>query len=299
MFLRGNQNNLEENILGSFAFLNKEKVKKTSNVSFSGIGLHTGKFCSVFISVSDIPGIHFSRKDIINSKRFLLSFDNITDTSYSTLISNKNTSISTIEHLLSVLHTLEITNINIDAEGPEIPILDGSSIELFNLLNNFKEQNYNFVHNNLSKAINKKSYVSLNYDNNDSFAIIEPHNDLLIDYTIDFKDSIIGKQNYVYDSKKNSFKKDISFARTFVLKEQIDYLRKNNKALGGSLDNAIVFDKTNILNDGGLRDPLECVKHKILDLIGDLYVIGKPIKGKFTVNKGGHSLHKMIVEKII
>ena len=267
-------------------------MQKTINKSFNieGITLHSGEKSNLSVNPATAnTGIVFRRVDIKNSNEESLieaKFNNVSVSDLCTKITNKyGISVSTIEHLMSALHGMGIDNAIVEVDCDELPILDGSSLEY---VRNIEEVGL--------KSLNvEKKYLSISrpivFSMNDSFVKVSPSDNLEIDYTISYDHNLIKEQIFNYDLKdSNQFKNLISNCRTFGFKEEVDSLRKKGLIAGGSLDNAIVLDKKGIVNNDKLRQENEFVKHKILDFIGDIYLLGYSVKGAFEIYKGGHRL---------
>ena len=274
--------------------LSKKQQTIASDLSFDGIGLHSGKKVKITIRPSPInTGIKFIRTDLNNDNVVHAIWSNVTSTNLCTTISNnKGVSISTIEHLMSALSGMHIDNAEILINNIEIPIMDGSSLPYVESLEKtgFLTQSAN----RKKIIINKEIEVSNSY----SYAKICPNKQFSIDFKIDFESNLINKQACQLQLINGNYKSDISSARTFGFEKDVDKLRANGLALGGSLDNAVVVGENNILNKGGLRFADEFVRHKILDSIGDLYLAGCPINGYFYGNKSGHHLNNLLLRKI-
>ena len=272
------------------------KKQQTINSEFflEGIGLHSGK--EVKINLKPAPantGVKFIRSDLETDNEIDAIWSNVSSTNLCTTISNsKGASVSTIEHLMSALSGLHIDNINIFIDGPEVPIMDGSSLPFVEIF-----EKIGLVDQNVDRKIiliKKEITVS----NNDTFVKILPNKQFSIDFEIDFESHLINKQACQLQLVNGNYKSDISSARTFGFEKDVDYLREKGFALGGSLDNAVVVGANNILNKEGLRFVDEFVRHKILDSIGDLYLAGKPIQGYFYGNKSGHYLNNQLLRKL-
>lgn len=260
------------------------------NLSFEGIGLHSGNPVKIVLKPDEInSGISY----IFNKTKIKASWKNAIVSQLCTKIKNKNVYISTIEHLMSALSAAGITNLIIETNSNEMPILDGSSKEFFDEINNIGilKQKEN------QKILKIKKKVT--YKLNDKFIKIEPieNDNLIIDYTIDYKDDFIKKQNFFYEHSFENYKQ-IYKARTFCLHKDLEMIFSMGLAKGGSLDNAIVVSGNKILNQGGLRYPNEFVRHKILDCIGDLYLAGYQLSGKVTTCAGGHEVNLMLLNEI-
>ena len=279
-------------IASSNLTLKQQTIK--SNISVSGVGLHTGNKVNLVIKpAEENSGIQFVRTDLKNNNTVKALWSNVSSTNLCTTISNdKGISISTIEHLMSALSGMHIDNADILIDSSEVPIMDGSSLPFVELL----EKNKILSQTAYRKTIViKKEIVILNKD---SFVKIVPNNQFSINFEIDFSSNLIKKQACQLQLINGNYKSDISSARTFGFEKDVNYLRKNGLALGGSLKNAVVIGENKILNEEGLRFDDEFVRHKILDSIGDLYLAGHPIQGYFYGNKSGHYLNNQILRKI-
>ncbi len=273
-------------------FNNQQTIAKP--VSINGIGLHSGLEVSMTLYPAEVDyGIKFIRKDLSNNNIIDAIWSNVTNTKLSTTISNQSgASISTIEHLMSALSGLHIDNIKIEIDGPEVPIMDGSSIKFVDLIDQTSTKNLN----KRRKILKIKKNIKV--ENNDSSAELKPNNQFSIDFEIDFPSKLISKQSCQLQLINGNYKTDIASARTFGFERDVDILRSNGLALGGSLDNAVVVGETKILNRDGLRFKDEFVRHKILDSIGDLYLAGSPIQGYFLGNKSGHHLNNLLLRSL-
>ena len=234
-------------------------------------------------------GINF----VLNDKKIKASWKNAIVSQLCTKLKKENIHISTIEHLMSALSALGITNLLIFVSASEIPILDGSAKEFFeNILDNgLKNQNIT------KKKLVVKKKISYKLENKFIEILPSKKNYLTIDYTIDYKDEFIKRQNLVYEHNLQNYKK-IYKARTFCLHEDLEKIFSLGLAKGGSLENAIVVSGNKILNQGGLRYENEFVKHKILDCVGDLYLSEFDIIGEVKTFGGGHELNLMILKQI-
>jgi len=266
-----------------------------NEISFAGIGLHSGKKSKVTIKQSEPDtGIQFIRTDIYNNNQIKALWFNVSSTILSTTISNKNNvSVSTIEHLMSALSGMHIDNVEIYIDGPEIPIMDGSSKNFVELIEKagIKIQNKN------RKVIKVNKTIEVYRD--DSFVKISPNNEFSVDFEIDFESHLINRQACHLQLINGNYKSDISSARTFGFEKDVKKLRENGFALGGSLENAVVIGENNILNKEGLRFKDEFVRHKILDSIGDLYLAGCPVQGYFRGKKSGHYLNNELLRELL
>lgn len=283
-----------------------------SEISVSGIGLHSGKINQVQISFGRVFNPLLSGIFFANNKPSLYNYNNnyaplspsdITDTAFSTCIkfdkNNNKSKINTIEHLMAALWAFKITALEIkvtndsdDSDDVEIPILDGSSKIWCDHFSRAKLQYYNTE----VTPIIIHDRISVEYK--DSFLEIIPYDGFFVDITIDFPYKSIGQQRYISDVTPSIFKDELSFCRTFVHVDDATKLKMRGKALGGSFDNAIVVNETKVLNEEGLRVKDEFVKHKVLDLIGDLWTLGRPIQGKIVGYKPGHTINNMLARQL-
>ena len=271
---------------------NQQTIK--SDINLEGIGLHSGKKVNLSIQQAAVNnGIKFIRTDLIKNNVIEALWSNVSSTNLCTTISNsEGISVSTIEHLMSALSGMHVDNANILIDSFEVPVMDGSSLPFVQVL----ESNGLLTQNIDRKIIVVKKEICVSKD--DSYAKILPHNQFSINFEINFESHLIKKQACQLQLINGNYKSDISSARTFGFEKDVDYLRSNGLALGGSLENAVVVGEKNILNKEGLRFDDEFVRHKILDSIGDLYLAGSPIQGYFYGNKSGHYLNNQLLRKL-
>jgi len=263
-------------------------------VSFSGIGLHTGKKSNVRICPSSADsGITFIRSDLSEFNEIKAIWTNVSSTTLSTTISNtKKVSVSTIEHLMSAFSGMHIDNAKIYIDGPEVPIMDGSSLPFVELF----EKTKTLEQDKRRKYIQVIKKIEVFKE--DSSASIIPNDQFSIDFEIEFNSPLINKQSCQLRLLNGNYKEDISQARTFGFEKDVSELRSNGYALGGSLDNAVVIGEKSILNKEGLRFKDEFVRHKMLDSIGDLYLAGYPVNGFFYGKRSGHFLNNQLLTKL-
>ena len=270
-----------------------QKTIKTP-ISFQGIGLHSGKTVNLCLK-SALPdtGIIFKRVDLNNNNLVYPSFNNVTNTSLNTTISNEfGIKVSTIEHLMGALFGLGIDNVLIEIDNEEVPILDGSAKEFIEKILQFGFE----VSNKPIKII--KINKNVEYSEGDRSISIKPSKlSLDIDFTLKYENKIIGDQRNKINVYEDNLI-EIFNSRTFCLYEDIEMIKKNGLAKGGSLDNAIVVRDDKILNKNGLRNKNEFVNHKILDCIGDLYTSGYRIIGSLKCNQGGHYLTNKLLRQV-
>ena len=262
----------------------------------TGVGLHTGdKVYLTLRPAAPDTGIVFRRVDLTQPVSIKASPLNVGDTQLSTSLAKDGVSISTVEHLLSAFAGLGIDNAYVDVSAPEVPIMDGSAGPFVFLMQSagIAEQNA------AKKFIRIKRPVMVKDD--DKWARFDPFDGFKVNFTIDFDHPVFksrGQQASV-DFSTTSFVKEVSRARTFGFLRDVEYLRERNLALGGSLDNVVVVDDYRILNEDGLRYEDEFVKHKVLDAIGDLYLLGHSLIGMFTGYKSGHALNNQLLRELL
>ena len=262
----------------------------------TGVGLHTGK--KVYLTLRPAPahnGIIFRRIDLDPVVEIPARPENVGQTKLSTCLVRDNVRISTVEHLLSALAGFGIDNAIVDLSAEEVPIMDGSAGPFVFLI-----QSSGVVEQNAPKQF-LKVRQTVQVSDGDKWARFEPFDGFKVGFTIDFRHPAFNEKNCEaqIDFSTTSFVKEVSRARTFGFMREVELLRQNNLALGGSLDNAIVVDDYRVINEDGLRYEDECVKHKILDAIGDLYLLGHSLIGSFTGYKSGHELNNRLLKELI
>ncbi len=273
----------------------KQRTLKNT-IRATGVGLHTGD--KVYLTLHPAEpnsGIKFRRTDLDDPKLIDATPENVGDTTLSTTLIQEGVKISTVEHLLSAIAGLGIDNAIIDVSSAEVPIMDGSAGPFVFLL-----QSAGVVEQDVfKKYIRIKKEVRV--DDGDKWASFSPFNGFKVTFTIDFEHPAFEEhlKTATMDFSSTSFVREVSRARTFGFMKDIEFLRENNLALGGSLDNAIVVDDDEILNEDGLRFADEFVKHKILDAIGDLYLLGHTLIGEFRGYKSGHGLNNKLLRKLL
>tara|TARA_B110000008_G_scaffold109834_1_gene112864 strand:- start:1393 stop:2313 length:921 start_codon:yes stop_codon:yes gene_type:complete len=274
------------------SYLTQKTIK--NNVSFGGIALHSGLNVNVCIKPAESNfGIVFKRVDIKNNNLVYPNFMNVTNTSLNTTVENEfGIKVSTIEHLMGALFGLGIDNALIEIDNEEVPILDGSAKEFFQKI----------IQSGIKTSDVPIKIIKINrkieFSDGNRFISIQPSTlSLDIDFELKYKNEIIGNQRNkvkVYDDDLT----DIYNSRTFCLFEDIELIKKNGLAKGGSLNNAIVVKENKILNPEGLRNSKEFVNHKILDCIGDLYTSGFRMIASITCSQGGHYLTNQLLRKL-
>jgi UDP-3-O-[3-hydroxymyristoyl] N-acetylglucosamine deacetylase len=262
----------------------------------TGVGLHTGE--KVYLTLHPAPvntGIIFRRTDLDPVVEILAKAENVGETTLSTTLMNGDVRVSTVEHLLSAMAGLGIDNAIIDVTAPEVPIMDGSAGPFVFLLQSagIKEQE------EPKQFIRIKRPVTVT--DGDKVASFKPFDGFKVSFSIDFDHPAFHNRTLKaeVDFCSTSFVKEVSRARTFGFMHEIEYLRSQGLARGGSMDNAIVVDEYRVLNEDGLRYEDEFVKHKILDAIGDLYLLGNSLIGEFVAHKSGHGLNNASLRELI
>ena len=274
----------------------------------TGIGLHTGE--KVYITLRPAPvntGIIFCRVDLEFSVEIPARAEYVGDTRLATTLAKDGVRISTVEHLMSALAGMGIDNAYVDVNAPELPIMDGSSAPFVFLIQSagIEEQNAakRFIRIKDKVTVKEEDKEAAANDGEHPFktASFLPSNGFKIDFTIDFAHPVFQHKNQrmVVDFSTTSYVKEVSRARTFGFMSQYERLREMNLALGGSLDNAVVVDEYRVLNEDGLRYEDEFVRHKVLDAIGDLYLLGSPLIGTFCGYKSGHGLNNRLLKALL
>lgn len=267
-----------------------------SSVSFVGLGLHSGIKSRITLKpCDDGSGIFFRRKDVPSQNALIAArWHKVTDTTLSTILSNSSgISIATVEHLLAALRICQIDNLEIEVDGPEIPIMDGSAKPFVDTLLS--------IGTRPTKTPQKVILIhkTIEVREGEQYALLIPDTQSRLTVSIDFKEKAIGAQtlSIIVDDEKRYL--DIAPARTFGFLNQIESLHKQGLAIGGSLKNAILVDDDQVVNKEGLRFKDEFVRHKLLDAIGDMALVGFPILGHYHSFKGGHTLNKRLIKQLI
>ena len=263
-------------------------------IRFSGVGLHSGQNSTVnLIPANEDQGIVFKRIDVNENNIIEAKFSNVTSARLCTTLENKfGIKVSTVEHLLAAIYIAGVDNVTIEINNEEVPIMDGSAKEFLNVLK--KE--------NLIEQSKKRKYLKISNkikfsDGNKKISIEPSQAALEVDFQLNYKNKLIGKQKNVVNFQKDNLE-DVSNSRTFCLYEDIERIKKSGLAKGGSLQNAVVVDNDKVLNEGGLRNEKEFVNHKILDLAGDFLLSGYRILGKVKCQEGGHELTNKFLREI-
>jgi UDP-3-O-[3-hydroxymyristoyl] N-acetylglucosamine deacetylase len=263
-------------------------------ISCFSVGLHTGRKINMKIKPAPVDtGIIFVRTDLPDAQPIHANYNNVCDTTLATTLGANGVTVSTVEHLLSAFSGMGVDNAIIELDSFEVPVMDGSALPFVNML---KEVGTHVQKKNKKMLIIKKP-VSVN--DGDASAMFVPADEFKITYEIDFKHPVIGKQSYRMTFSDEKYEKEICAAQTFGFLKDLEFLQAKGLALGGSLKNAIVLDNNKIINKEGLRIENVFVKHKILDAIGDLFLLGMPIIGHFIAYKSGHRLNNLLLKELM
>ncbi len=266
-----------------------------NSIEIKGIGLHSG--CESIMVIEPAPensGICFQRSDIAQAGPIRALYSNVIDTRNCTCLGTSPQNIvSTIEHIMAALYIIGIDNALITVNNPEVPILDGSSREFLEILQKVE----------LQPQLSPRKYLKIKKeitfaDGKGGSITLSPADNLHISFDIEFPSKIVGHQQFDSDITPDIFEKEIAPCRTFCEKYQVDYLQSIGLIKGGSLENAVVLDGETILNPGGFRVKNECVNHKVLDTVGDMYTSGYYILAKVVANKSGHYHNNEILKKL-
>jgi UDP-3-O-[3-hydroxymyristoyl] N-acetylglucosamine deacetylase len=267
-----------------------------SLVSASGVGLHTGQ--KVRMTLRPAPpdtGVVFRRVDLTSPVDIPARADLVGETRLSSCLVCEGVKIYTVEHLMSALGGLGVDNAYVDLDAPEVPIMDGSAAPFVLLVQQagVTEQGAPKRFLRVVRAVEVKD--------GDKWARLEPYDGYKLAFSIEFKHPVIERstQSVAVDFAETSYLKEIARARTFGFMHEVEDLRESGLALGGGLDNALVLDEYRVLNSDGLRFADEFIRHKLLDAIGDLYLLGRPLLGAFSAHKSGHSLNNRLLRALL
>lgn len=273
----------------------KQRTLK-SLVTASGVGLHTG--CKVRMTLRPAApdtGIVFRRIDLPAPVDILARAQAVGETRLSSCLVRGEAKIYTVEHLMSALGGLGVDNAYVDLDGPEVPIMDGSAAPFVLLVQQA----------GLAAQPAPKRFLrvlrQIEVRDGDKWARIDPYEGYRLSFSIDFRHPVIDRstQSVTVDFGETSYLKEIARARTFGFMQDVENLRENGLALGGGLDNAVVLDEFRVLNAEGLRYADEFIRHKLLDAVGDLYLLGQPLLGAFSAHKSGHALNNRLLRALI
>jgi UDP-3-O-[3-hydroxymyristoyl] N-acetylglucosamine deacetylase len=258
------------------------------------IGLHTGRKINMKIKPAPADtGVVFIRKDLPDARPIYARYDNVCETTLATTIGSNGATVSTVEHLLSAFSGMGLDNAIVELDSFEVPVMDGSALPFVNML---KEVGTHVQKKNKKMLVIKKPVA---VTSGDSIAMFMPSDALKITYEIDFPHPVIGRQSYDMTFSDEIYEKEICAAQTFGFLKDLEFLQARGLALGGSLKNAIVLDDKKIINKEGQRIENVFVKHKILDAIGDLFLLGMPIIGHFVAYKSGHRLNNLLLRELM
>ncbi|WP_106743855.1 UDP-3-O-acyl-N-acetylglucosamine deacetylase [Yoonia maritima] len=265
-----------------------------SRVTFDGIGLHSGAPVTIVLHPAAAnTGVVFRRVDLTGTPQLAAKWDSVIVSPLNTRLTNADgVTVSTIEHLMAALSGCGVHNVLVDIDGPEVPILDGSAAT-------FVRGIVNAGLTRLSaplRAIEILKDVSVS--EGEAFAQLSPATSLQIDFAIDFADAAIGKQRKTLNMANGTFVRELCDSRTFCRSADVDAMRANGLALGGTMENAVVVDGATVLTPGGLRHADEAVRHKMLDALGDLYTAGAPILGRYTGTRSGHAMTNRLLRAL-
>ena len=267
-----------------------------SLVSATGVGLHTGQKVRISLRPAQPDtGVVFRRLDLPGAADLPARADLVGETRLCSCLVSGGVRIYTIEHLMSALSGLGVDNVYVDLDGPEVPIMDGSAAPFVLLLQQagIEEQGAPKRFLRVKKRIVAR--------NGGKWAALEPHEGFKLSFSIVYKHPVILKSNteLTVDFATTSYLKEVARARTYGFVQDVEDLRRSGLALGGGLDNAVVLDENRVLNAGGLRFSDEFIRHKILDAIGDLYLLGRPLLAAFSAHKSGHDLNNQLLRDLI
>ncbi|MBE0617190.1 MAG: UDP-3-O-acyl-N-acetylglucosamine deacetylase, partial [Proteobacteria bacterium] len=262
--------------------------------SLSGVGLHTGQIVHLrMLPAPTDAGVCFRRIDLTPAVDIPARSHCVVETTLATVLGRNGVHVSTVEHCLAALSALGVDNCVVEVDGPELPILDGSAGAYVEAL----------LAVGLRRQRGARRFLRvekpLRVESGDKFCIVRPADAFRVTYTIDFDGRFPGAQHFYLDVGPRTFVAELAQARTFGFLEEVTYLRSVGKARGGSLENAVVLDGGKVLNPEGLRMSDEMVRHKILDAVGDLALVGMPLLGHLIVHKGGHGLHDALVKALL
>ena len=266
------------------------------SISCTGIGLHSGKRVNLVLRPAEPDtGIVFKRTDLSNSPLIPGDVYNVVDTRFCTTLGKDRATVSTVEHLLSACAAMEVDNAIVEVDAPEIPIMDGSSASFLFLIRSA----------GLAAQTKARQFYVVRrevvLEDDDKLVKVMPnnHQGLSVDFSIEFDHPAIRRQQLGFDLNESNYAREISRARTFGFLADMRKMHEAGLALGGSLENAVVLDYFNVINKDGLRFKNEFVRHKILDFIGDLALMGRPVLGHFVAHRSGHDLNNRLFRKFL
>jgi UDP-3-O-[3-hydroxymyristoyl] N-acetylglucosamine deacetylase len=265
-----------------------------------GVGLHSGQRVELTLRPAPVDhGIVFRRVDLPEPVEIAMTAESVTDTRLASTVSSRGAKVQTVEHLMSACAGLGIDNLLIDITADEVPILDGSASSFVFLLQSagiaLQKAPRRFIRVTRPVEIREGAGADAKW------ARLDPYHGFKLSFEIDFDHRVVNStgQRVEFDLGSGSYSRDIARARTFGFTKEVEYMRSKGLALGGGLDNAIVMDDTKVLNAGGLRYDDEFVKHKILDAMGDLYVVGKPLLAAYSAFRSGHAMNNKLIRALL
>ena len=264
------------------------------SIGLQGVGLHTGKTVSMTIRPAHVDhGIQFVRSDLPGAAPLPADVEHVIATNFATTLGNDDFCVSTVEHLMAALAGLGVDNATVELDAEEVPIMDGSAAP-------FARQ-ISWV--GLRKQATSRKYMKItapiHVSDGDKRAALHPSRDFRVSYTIEYDHPVIRTQHFRITLLNGKFEREIARARTFGFLQEVNLLKANGFAAGGSLDNAVVVGATRVLNSDGLRYPDEFVRHKVLDAIGDLFLLGMPVLGHLEARKSGHGLNHRLAREVL
>ncbi len=277
----------------------KQRTLKMSTRAV-GVGLHSGQRVEIVLRPAQPnTGIVFRRVDLLEPIDIPVNALAVTDTRFASTLSKGDVKVLTVEHLMSACCGLGLDNMYVDINAPEVPILDGSAASFVFLLQTAGIQIQDVPRRFI--VVTENIYIQEGEGEKVKWASLEPYQGFKINFQIDFDHPAVDAtgQSFSFDLGVNNYAKDIARARTFGFTKDVERMRANGLALGGGLDNAIVMDEYKVLNSGGLRYDDEFVKHKILDAMGDLYLLGYPLLASYSARRSGHALNNALLRKLL
>ncbi|HEX4928224.1 MAG TPA: UDP-3-O-acyl-N-acetylglucosamine deacetylase [Burkholderiales bacterium] len=274
--------------------LRQRTLKKL--VSASGVGLHTGQKARISLRPAPVnTGVVFRRIDLASPVEIPARAELVSDTRLASCLTREGAKVHTVEHLMSALGGLGIDNVYIDLDAAEVPIMDGSASPFVLLI-----QQAGIVEQAAPKCF-LRVMRAVEVKDGDKWARLDPYDGYKLSFSIEFKHPVIERstQSVEVDFARTSYLKEIARARTFGFMHEVETLRESGLALGGGLDNAVVLDEYRVLNAEGLRFTDEFIRHKLLDAIGDLYLLGKPLLAAFSAHKSGHALNNRLLRALL
>ncbi|SON56512.1 UDP-3-O-[3-hydroxymyristoyl] N-acetylglucosamine deacetylase [Hartmannibacter diazotrophicus] len=263
-------------------------------IRFDGVGVHAGKPASLLLRPASADrGIVFRRTDETGREvEIPARFDYVVATDLCTVLGVDGLSVATVEHLMAALLALGVDNVDIEVEGPEVPILDGCSVTF---VDGIQEAGLTVL---ASPRKVLRILKTVRVEQGDAFAELSPFEGCRYDVTIDFTDPVIGRQSYVFDLSAHGFRTELARARTFGFMSDVEKLWKIGFALGSSLENSVAVGEGRVMNPEGLRFPDEFARHKTLDAVGDLALAGAPFVGRYRSYKGGHRMNVAVLKAL-